>query len=154
MKQIKEEEWAIYKDNRRKGTAGALWEFSTLGNVRKNGDEYEPSIYTFNGKPRRMACGTLVYRAVAELFLPNPKNLSEIDHMDRNSLNDRVDNLRWVTHSENMANTDWETTRKKMSTAHKGKPSNHKGRRHTEESKQKMRKALKKAWARRKANIA
>lgn len=33
------------------------------------------------------------YRIVAETFIPNPNNLPEINHIDGNNLNDRVENL-------------------------------------------------------------
>lgn len=45
-----------------------------------------------------------VHRLVAETFIPNPENLNEVDHIDTNGLNNRVENLRWVTHNENMVN--------------------------------------------------
>lgn len=45
-----------------------------------------------------------VHRLVAEAFIPNPNNLTEIDHIDTDSLNNRVENLRWVTHQQNMDN--------------------------------------------------
>ena len=45
-----------------------------------------------------------IHRLVAEAFLPNPDNLNEVDHIDGDSTNNHVTNLRWVTHQKNMAN--------------------------------------------------
>ena len=49
---------------------------------------------------------TLVHRLVAETFLDNPKGYNEIDHLNHNRLDNRADNLRWCTHSENMSNSN------------------------------------------------
>jgi hypothetical protein len=45
-----------------------------------------------------------VHQLVAKHFLPNPDNLPEVDHIDTNPANNNVNNLRWVSHSENMKN--------------------------------------------------
>lgn len=45
-----------------------------------------------------------VHRLVAKAFIPNPDNKPEIDHIDTNPSNNRVDNLRWVTSKENTNN--------------------------------------------------
>ena len=46
-----------------------------------------------------------IHRLVAEVFIPNPDNKTEIDHIDKNSANNKVENLRWATRSENCLNT-------------------------------------------------
>ena len=101
-----QEIWKVYIDNRnykKDGTVfrGALWEISNFGNVKRNGVFYECKLS--NGY-KFFSNGYKVYRAVAELFIPNPENKPCVDHIDTNKLNDNVTNLRWVTHSENMNN--------------------------------------------------
>lgn len=43
-----------------------------------------------------------IHRVVALLFVDNPNNLKEVNHIDRNRANPRADNLEWVTHQENI----------------------------------------------------
>jgi len=42
-----------------------------------------------------------VHRLVAEKYLPNPHNLSVINHKDGNTSNNHVDNLEWTTKRKN-----------------------------------------------------
>jgi hypothetical protein len=57
--------------------------------------------YTINGK------SVDGHRLVAEKFLPNPLNLPQVDHINRVRHDNRVENLRWVTRTENMQNIVW-----------------------------------------------
>lgn len=42
-----------------------------------------------------------VHRIVAELYIPNPLNLPQVNHKDGNKKNNHVSNLEWVTASQN-----------------------------------------------------
>ena len=96
-----------------------VYQVSTLGRVRsvdrmvksgsgtrlEKGRLYDPSLskgyphitLRRNGWQRSVP----VHRLVAETFIPNPDGLPVIDHINGNKMDNRVENLEWVTHSEN-----------------------------------------------------
>jgi len=43
-------------------------------------------------------------RVIATQFIPNPENLPYIDQKNRNRCDNRIENLRWVSRSENQFN--------------------------------------------------
>lgn len=45
-----------------------------------------------------------VHRLIAINFIPNPENLPFIDHINRIKDDNRIENLRWVSHTDNCIN--------------------------------------------------
>jgi len=93
------------------------YQISNFGNVKniktnkllkprliKKTDIY--NIYDVNlyNDTRKLGFHKKVHRLVAEAFIPNPENKECIDHIDRNPLNNNVNNLRWATTTENLLN--------------------------------------------------
>ena len=52
------------------------------------------------------------HRLVALIFIDNPDNKKEVDHIDRDKLNNNVNNLRWANHSENNRNKNAQSNNK------------------------------------------
>ena len=50
-----------------------------------------------NLSDRKRRCAIRISRLVAKAFIPNPKNLEVVLHKDGDLLNDRMDNLQWVS---------------------------------------------------------
>ena len=83
-------------------------EFSNLGRVRSY-YRYNEGKILINRVKDNTGYGRLyingkrykIHRFIAELFVPNPEHKTEVNHKDGNKLNNRADNLEWVTRSEN-----------------------------------------------------
>ena len=104
---MENEIWKVYKQNSSKKFSTVIWEVSNYGRVKRNGELYEcdkSKTYLTFGWNR-------VHRAVAELFIPNPNNYKDVDHIDTNKHNNHYTNLRWCNRYMNMQNPN---TKNKM----------------------------------------
>lgn len=68
--------------------------------VNVDGAGYRFVVLYRNGKGQNKK----IHRLVAEAFIPNEENKPCIDHINGNKSDNRVCNLRWCTHKENMNN--------------------------------------------------
>ena len=66
-----------------------------FGSIYNTG--YKMVKLTINGKNK----GYAVHRLVAQTFLENPKKLPIVNHKDGNKTNNNIENLEWVTQSQN-----------------------------------------------------
>ncbi len=84
-----------------------IYQASNLGRIRNaktlsirkpiNYGPYYTLQLSINGNRKLF----LVHKLIAATFIPNPLNKREINHIDGNKHNNRVDNLEWVTRKEN-----------------------------------------------------
>lgn len=73
------------------GTSHPYKERVRKNNTHKNG--YKNVDLWKDGRAKTFK----VHRLVAQAFVPNPKNLSEVNHIDEDKENNKASNLEWVT---------------------------------------------------------
>lgn len=66
-----------------------------IGGLRSNG---YVGVSLWQGSRNR---ATEVHRLVAEMFIPNPKGLPQVNHIDEDKSNNQVSNLEWCSAAKN-----------------------------------------------------
>lgn len=87
---------------------GANITVSSTGRIIWNGSERNHFIGNEDGYP----CVSIktedgwrsisIHRLIALAFVPNPDNLSEVNHLDYNRENFSIENLNWLSHEDNV----------------------------------------------------
>lgn len=86
-----------------------LYQVSNTGQVKslrnnkilkpgKTSDGYLQVTLSKNGEAKCF----LIHRLVAEAFLPNEEELPEVDHINNDKADNRICNLQWISHVENL----------------------------------------------------
>lgn len=150
------EEWKVFSITDHPRWGHNIYEVSNFGNVRKNGELIDYEHGSRNQTYYGIANQCSVHRAVAELFIGSIPKGMDVDHIDGNTHNNNVNNLRICTRKENNSNPIRcerirkartgksngpfsQKARKNMSLSHTGKSSGMKGKHHSCETKQHIR---------------
>lgn len=87
------ENYLIYTD-------GKIWSKKSKKYLKHINDKY----YKISLYKDKKAHQFLIHRLLAEHYIPNPENLPFVDHINRIKTDNRIENLRWVSISENGQN--------------------------------------------------
>src|SRR5210317_309356 len=96
----------LYKVNRK----GDVWSCKRkrLLKPELNTRGYYRIVLCKDGKAKKYS----IHRLIAINFIPNPENLPCIDHINRVRSDNRIENLRWITHRDNSCNSSQTINRK------------------------------------------
>lgn len=101
---------------------GHIWSYKTNNFLSQSTDRYGYKIvHLIKDKDKKY----LVHRLVALTWIPNPQNKPTVDHVDRNPSNNKIENLRWASYSEQSKNREWTGARQfvvEMATKEVSKP--------------------------------
>lgn len=79
--------------------------FVSGGMLKLQSDKYGYNVVCLSKGKRNKRKLCKVHRLVAKAFIPNPNKKTEVNHMNGVRDDNRVENLEWVTSSENMVHS-------------------------------------------------
>lgn len=97
--------WAAFSDNYMVGDDGHLYCVKRLksGYYRSGRKHlYQQVRSTFGKEGERKQDTVHIHQAVAKAFIPNPANLSDVDHINNDKTDNRAENLQWLSHRDNL----------------------------------------------------
>ena len=96
------EKWKIYREQFAVSNQGTVINLKTCKRLTPS-TNYNGYVYVdLRGEGWRE--NKRYHRLLAELFIPNPKNLPQINHIDGNKTNNDLGNLEWCDNSYNNLN--------------------------------------------------
>lgn len=107
------EEWEDVPEEEWRDVLGfeELYQVSNLGNVRtvKRGEatvmaqeKQQNGYLSVHLRNRGIERRASVHRLVAEAFIPNPDGLRDVNHKNGIKTDNRLENLEWMSHSDNI----------------------------------------------------
>lgn len=98
------ENWRFIKENNDYMVFGPRADHEPEEILKKDIEQQSPpqwyeAIYIYQ---KGIHAARYVHRLVAETFIPNPKKLPQVNHLDGNTLNNHVSNLEWCDAYDNL----------------------------------------------------
>lgn len=94
-------EWVGLYQASSKGQVRSIARRGTAGKILAPGKDpggYLRCVFCRNGKNHTKK----VHRVIANTFIKNPDKLETVDHINFNKLDNRIENLRWLSHYDNI----------------------------------------------------
>lgn len=86
-------------------SCGKIYSYKTNKFLAKTIDKdgYERITLVKNG----ISHNFMVHRLVAQAYIPNPQNLSDVNHIDKIRNHNYISNLEWLSHEDNLKYSNW-----------------------------------------------